>query len=688
MAEMKDMNEGTSWEEPSEADKELCAFVIQHCDRWRDSRDENYLEYWKEYERIFRGIWADEDKTRESERSRLISPATQQAVETRHAEIMEAIFGNGEFFDIKDDVRDYNNNPMDVEALKIQLKEDLEKHKIRKSIDQIELMAEIYGTGIGEIIVKQEKEFVPATMPMPGMEQAAYGVQEREYFCVKVNPVNPKNFLIDPNATSIDDAMGCAVEKFVSIHKVVEGMEKGIYRKVDIGPAGNDDDLEVTQEVVQYQDDKVKLLTYYGLVPREYLEQLENEGEEVVDLFPEESTADTYSDLVEAIVVIANDGLLLKAEKNPYMMQDRPVLAYQDDTVPNRFWGRGTVEKAYNMQKAIDAQLRSHLDSLALTTAPMIAMDATRLPRGSKFEVKPGKAILTNGNPAEILFPFKFGQTSPENFATSKEFERMLLMATGTLDSQGVVSQASRDASGAGMSMAMAGIIKKYKRTLTNFQEDFMVPLIKKAAYRYMQFDPERYPSVDMQFIPTATLGIMAREYEQQQLIGLLQTLGPDTPVLPIILKGIIANSSLSNRAEMEQALTQMSQPNPEQQQMQQVQAQLAMQTQQAQIKQLDASAAKDMADAQKTMVEAQLAPKEVEAKVLSAVSRNLPDEDNAANAEFDRRVKIAELMLKEADLKNNTKIVELQMADKVATIGKAEEDFLNNLTEKLSNNG
>jgi hypothetical protein len=200
-----------------------------------------------------------------------------------------------------------------------------------------------------------------------------------------------------------------------------------------------------------------------------------------------------------------------------------------------------------------------------------------------------------------------------------------------------------------------------------------------------MQFDPERYPSVDLKFIPTATLGIMALEYEQQQLIGLLQTLGPNTPVLPIILKGIIANSSLSNRAEMEQALTQMSQPDPAQAEMQQVQAQLALQTQQAQIKQLDASAAKDMADAQKTMVEAQLAPKEVEAKVISAVSRNLPSQDDAANKEFDRRVKIAELMLKEADLNNNTKIVELQMSDKAATIGKAEEDFLNNLTSKLS---
>jgi hypothetical protein len=212
--------------------------------------------------------------------------------------------------------------------------------------------------------------------------------------------------------------------------------------------------------------------------------------------------------------------------------------------------------------------------------------------------------------------------------------------------------------------------------------------LIRKAAYRFMQFDPERYPASDYKFIPMATLGIIAREYEQQQLIALLQTLGPDTPVLPMILKGIISSSSLPNRAEMIQQLEQMMQPNPEQQQLAQVEQQLKLQAAQSTIKQLDASAAKDMADAQKTMVEAQLAPKEVEAKVISAVSRNLPDEGNAANAEFDRRVKIAELMLKEADLKNNTKIVELQMADKIATIGKAEEDFLNNLTEKLSNNG
>ncbi len=81
---------------------------------------------------------------------------------------------------------------------------------------------------------------------------------------------------------------------------------------------------------------------------------------------------------------------------------------------PGRFWGRGTAEKGYNMQKAIDAQIRSHLDSLALTTSPMMAMDATRLPRGAKYDVRPGKNLLVNGNPNEIMMPFKFGTTDPQ----------------------------------------------------------------------------------------------------------------------------------------------------------------------------------------------------------------------------------------------------------------------------------
>ena len=40
------------FQEPTESDKELVNFVVNHCDRWRDYRDTNYLTDWLEYERI------------------------------------------------------------------------------------------------------------------------------------------------------------------------------------------------------------------------------------------------------------------------------------------------------------------------------------------------------------------------------------------------------------------------------------------------------------------------------------------------------------------------------------------------------------------------------------------------------------------------------------------------------------
>jgi hypothetical protein len=664
--------ETSQYDEPTESDKELTEWVVSHTDSWRDWRDENYLDSWLEYERIFRGQWAAEDKTRESERSRIISPATQQAIETRHAEIMEAIFGQGDFFDIKDDIMDVNGNPLDVEEIKLKLNEDFARDKIKKSIDQIELMAEIYGTGIGEIIVKTEKEYAPATQAIPGVTgQAAIGVSEKDRTAVKLMPVNPKNFLVDPNATSLDDAMGCAVEKFVSVHKVVEGMEKGIYRKIDLGLDAPDDDLEPTDDLTNFLDGKVRMLTYYGLVPREYLEQLEN-GEEVADLFPEDSLSDDYSDLVEAIIVIANGSKLLKAEENPYMMKDRPVMLYQDDTVPGRVFGRGTAEKAYNMQKAIDGSLRMDMDSRALTSAPMMAMDATRLPRGAKFEVRPGKSFLTNGDPNQIMMPLKFGVHDPASVVASQNYERLLLQATGTVDSAGMPSAAPRDAGAGGMSMAMAGIIKKYKRTLSNFQEDFLIPFINKAAWRYMQFDSERYPSADVKFIPTATLGILAREFEQQQFIALLQTLGPDTPVLPLILKGILGNSSLSNRMELIAALDKMSQPNPEAQAAQQMQQEAAMAKLQADLALLQAQTQKTQAEAQQTMVETQLMPEELRVKVVQSASTNLDNGDD-----FEKRLKLADLMLKEKDIDSNERIALAQMESKKKA-NKLFEDTLN----------
>jgi hypothetical protein len=382
--------------------------------------------------------------------------------------------------------------------------------------------------------------------------------------------------------------------------------------------------------------------------------------------------------LVEGIVVIANDQHLLKAELTPYMMEDRPIVAFQNDSMPNRFWGRGIAEKGYNMQKAIDAQIRAHLDSLALTTVPMMGIDATRLPRGAKFEVRPGKTILTNGNPSEILQPFKFGNTDPGNLQTAGEFMRMMLMATGTVDSASLPAATTTD--GAGISAGLSAIIKKNKRTLVNFQEQFLIPFVTKAAYRFMQFDPENYPAQDFKFVPSSNLGIIAREYEQMQFMNLLKTLGPDSPIVPMVMMSIIENSGLNNREQLIAQMQQMMQPNPEQQQLQQASQQIQLQGAQAIVAKTTAEAQREAAEAQKVLVETQLLPEEMRAKVIASVSRNLPDEDNAANREFDRRIKVAELMLKEKEMENDLKVVELQTGvkmGKVQDIMKKQDDQL-----------
>jgi hypothetical protein len=179
-----------------------------------------------------------------------------------------------------------------------------------------------------------------------------------------------------------------------------------------------------------------------------------------------------------------------------------------------------------------------------------------------------------------------------------------------------------------------------------------------------MQFDPQRYPSVDVKFIPTATLGIIAREYEQKQLAFLIQTLGAQSPLTPILMAGIIEHSSLSNREEMLEQMQKVGQPDPQQQQQQNQMSQLQMQLLQAQIAEIQSKIGLNTATAQKTTTESNLAPDETKARVLASISKNLPtDTPDAAQQEFDRRVTVAELMMKEEDLKVKKMAVQTQAA-------------------------
>ena len=620
----------------------LESWVMEKCREWRDHYESNYETKFDEYYRLWRGIFSSEDRNRDSERSQIISPALQQAVESSVAEIEEATFGRGKFFDIKDD----DQQPQDVAYLREQLTKDFKKNKVRKAVGECLINAAVYGTGIAELVLEERKEMRPASRPTMDGQLQEVGVEMFDRTVCKLRSVQPQNFLIDPVATSVDDSIGVAIDEFVPVHQVELLQEKGVYKDVPFNFAYPDIDLDADHELTTQPTDKVRLTKYYGLVPRHLLEN-DDLYEEVEELVPSDEDKTFY---VEAIVVIANGGTLLKAEKNPYMMQDRPVIAFPWDVVPNRFWGRGVCEKGYNSQKALDAELRARIDALALTVHPMMAMDATRLPRGARPEIKAGKIILTNGNPSEVLQPFNFGQVNQITFAQAAELQKMVQTATGAIDSAGIPGSINGEATAAGISMSLGAIIKRHKRTLINFQESFLIPFVSKAAYRYMQFEPEIYPVADYQFEVSSSLGIIAREYEVTQLVQLLQTMGQDSPLYPTLIQSIIDNMNLSNREELITALQQAAQPSPEQQQAQQAAQQVQMEFQQSQTNALNGQAAESQARAAKIAAETKAIPVELETDQIKAITANLKV-GTADDKEFERRLKVADTALKEKRL-------------------------------------
>lgn len=642
------------------ADDLVTAYVIEKRNAWRDDYTSNYQSDHDEYDRLWRAKWSPEDRQRKTERSQIITPGLQQAVESSVAEVEEATFGRGKFFDMDDDIRD--PNPKDIESVKNALMEDFESSMIRRDVSEILLNAAVTGTGIGEVVLEECDELRPSTREIMDGALRAYGVEKKTRVRVKLRPVRPSNFLIEPSATCIDDAVGVIIDEFVPRHQVEELQDRGIYKQCDLGEPAADTEIEKDKELSVTFNDRVRLTKYYGKVPKEYLD---DEGDE------------STSRYVEAVVIIANDGVLLKAMRNPYMMQDRPVVAFQWDIVPGRFWGRGICEKGFMSQKALDTEVRARIDALGLVVHPMMAIDATRMPRGFRPKIQPGRTILTQGPPREVLEPIKFGSLDTNTFPQAQALQSMLQQATGAVDSTGLLSSVSGETKAGAVSMSLGAVIKRHKRTLINFQDSCLIPFIRKATWRYMQFDPENYPVKDYKFRITSTLGIIAREYEVSQLISLLQTMSHESPLYPALIKSIVDNMNLSNREQLIETLEKAAQPTKEQVEAQQQAEKRAEEQHQAQLGVFTSQANESNARANKYKVEAELEPQKVKNELIRSITQGMDDNDGDAEEFnrrlqlFDREIKVEELNMKKRDYNFRVKQAQAQQASNQALVDK-----------------
>ena len=539
----------------------LAGWVASKVRDWEDYRNTNFRAKWNEYYRLWRGLWKSEDKTRESERSQLIAPALQQAIEVTVAELEEAVFSSKRWVDID---KASIENPEEEQAMGFLIDKLLKEYELAKvpdAVSEVFLNGAIYGTGIAKVVVKARETRQPTVAEDGSITSERVVVPE-----VSLVDIDPMEFAIDPLAKNINDAEGCAHVLYVHKNSVKQKQEAGIYADVDIGGGKDDSDYWSRGESSPLnKHDWVKIIEYHGRVPVKLLDPIGAAVEEELNIEVEEQ--DEKADTIEAIVTIANDSVLLRAVQNPFFMQDRSIIAYQHDRVPNRFWGRGIAEKGYSPQKALDTELRGRIDAMSYAIHPMIAINAALVPRdlNTTFKVYPGRSIFTNGPAAEAIQPINFQPPTALSFNQSGDLERMVEMGTGAFQAAAPTGQNPRNQTASGMSMIVSSAIKRNKRTLQNIEINFLDEWVKKSAYRYMQLDSEKFPVINLRFVINSTLGIMARELEIQQLVQLLNTSPPNSPSYWMLIKSLYELSSISNREEMlpiiDQQLQQSLQP-------------------------------------------------------------------------------------------------------------------------------
>ena len=526
----------------------LSSYVMGYVNQWEQDRDDRYVRQWDEYYRMVQGKYTAQDQNAtesRTKRAKCVMPAIQQAVETTVAEEEEALFGRPRWLVFQAD--DDEDDPNLLAEVNQRFLADCYEAQVQRDVTECLSYAAMYGPGIGKIVVESEVEYVPASL-----EGGVGSLVPKEVIRVKLMPVSPYEFVIDPSARGINEAHGMAQISYVPLNVVYAKQNQGIYDdSVDVLPSTpNEQPIEeltgAPSSSAEHQGGQlVKIVEYHGLVP--------------AHLIPKSGAKeDDETKLLEVIVTIANDDTVLRVIRNPFPMQDRCFVAFQQDRKPGEFYGRGVVEKGYWPQKVLDGEHRARMEALSFSTHPMTLTNATMLPgRGARFEVASGKNIMVNGNPKDAMTAMKFPGPDPYTFQQAADMERMIEMSTGAIQAATSPGINARNNTATGISIMQGAQIKRSKRTLQNIERDFLRPMVRKMLLRYMQFDPERYPMMNIKFQVNSTMGIMAREVEQQQLTTLLQTSEPGTPAYWMLLSSIFENSSLQSREQMVQIIQQ-----------------------------------------------------------------------------------------------------------------------------------
>jgi hypothetical protein len=171
-----------------------------------------------------------------------------------------------------------------------------------------------------------------------------------------------------------------------------------------------------------------------------------------------------------------------------------------------------------------------------------------------------------------------------------------------------------------------------------------MQPMIRKFMWRYVQFSPV-FPK-DFKFTVSGTLGVMAREIEQQQLTQLLSLVPNESKPFFAMLRAVFDNSSIAQKGPVLKALDEMLNPpaDPEAQAKAKFMEELQTRGMVAEVEEKEAKAKEALAKAQEAEAKAILAKAQAEVAPIEAQAAMLKVANDAEEVrQFERQNDISE---------------------------------------------
>ena len=658
----------------SDRDRMILAYVLdnQYEECLREIRE---LEpEWAKLERSYAKKYSTTDSSRASERSQFISHVTQSVVDDNVAELTDAIFGTGRWFDLSNDTPGAAaDERIKVEDLANRLDTVIRNESKQAAVEEAAFLGELLGTGILETSVSIGNVRIPTQQP-----DGSFGVTVQRMVDVKTAAIQPRHFRIPRGCRSLAEAPWLGVENFQPAALYTSRVKSGTFTDVYNGRAPDSPYWDQTsrEDALKYNvtPGYFLMLRWYGCIPMNILD-------------PKSSK----TDMVDCMVVIANREAVLYAGENPYMTKDKPFSVYRPATRPGTFWGIGCAEKVAETQAATDRHFRTHEDALAFTAYPVTGMNALGVPKSFKLSIKPGTNILFNGDPNTVFKKLDFGQPQTASFETASALIQWGVAAGGIQGSTPISNMA--DAKSGAMAIAVGPVLKKIKQRVRKFQNDLIVPMIRQIAYRFMQFDPQTFPSFALGFKVHGSSSMAEREFEQQRYISAMSQLSPESPLQGMMMANVVRMGQTKDR---ESVAAQMEEFAKEQQMQKtqdtsdQVMKQITLRSAAAKALRDEAEAERSMGEAKKATAEADHVEARIKADIFKAMVTN-SDPKTPDDVEFDRRYKAMELIIKEMavnqraeDSKANERITRAQMSLKNGDSALQAQDELDNLLNNV----